>query len=212
MPSIINATTTNGVVTSGDNSGALVIATNNNVAAITIGTNQVATFAQQPAGTFAGTGPAFSAYQSTQQTGVSAGTFTLVNLQTEEFDTASRFNNTGSTSGGIPAYAFLPDVAGYYQVNGTVWCISPPATTTMIQGFTNLWKNGSWFKDGSFHVTAGNAQNELGSMFSTLVYLNGSTDYIQMYIWANTTSGTSNIYGSFQQQRVHFSASLVRAA
>ena len=46
MPSIINATTTNGVVTSGDNSGALVLATNNNTTAVTIGTNQTATFAQ----------------------------------------------------------------------------------------------------------------------------------------------------------------------
>ena len=91
MPSIINATTTNGVVTSGDNSGALVIATNNNVAAITIGTNQVATFAQQPAGTFAGTGAAFYAY-ATATTNMASDAQTTVNFQTEAYDTNSNYN------------------------------------------------------------------------------------------------------------------------
>lgn len=61
----------------------------------------------------AGTGPAFSAYQSTQQTGISVGVFTKVNLQTEEFDTNSCFDTSTST--------FTPNVAGYYQVSGTVW-------------------------------------------------------------------------------------------
>jgi hypothetical protein len=40
MPSIINATTTNGVVTSGDNSGSLQLATNNGTTAVTIDTSQ----------------------------------------------------------------------------------------------------------------------------------------------------------------------------
>jgi hypothetical protein len=40
MPSIINATTTNGVVASGDNSGALQLATNNGTTAVTIDTSQ----------------------------------------------------------------------------------------------------------------------------------------------------------------------------
>jgi hypothetical protein len=40
MPSIINATTTNGVVASGDNSGSLQLATNNGTTAVTIDTSQ----------------------------------------------------------------------------------------------------------------------------------------------------------------------------
>jgi len=40
MASIINATTTNGVVASGDNSGALQLATNNGTTAVTIDTSQ----------------------------------------------------------------------------------------------------------------------------------------------------------------------------
>ena len=40
MPSIINATTTNGLVTSADNSGSLQLATNNGTTAVTIDTSQ----------------------------------------------------------------------------------------------------------------------------------------------------------------------------
>jgi hypothetical protein len=46
MPSIINATTTNGVTVQGDNSGSLQLATNNGTTAVTITTGQNATFAQ----------------------------------------------------------------------------------------------------------------------------------------------------------------------
>jgi hypothetical protein len=46
MPSIINATTTNGVTVQGDNSGSLQLATNNGTTAVTISTAQNATFAQ----------------------------------------------------------------------------------------------------------------------------------------------------------------------
>ena len=40
MPSIINATTTNGVAISPDNSGSLQLATNNGTTAVTIDTSQ----------------------------------------------------------------------------------------------------------------------------------------------------------------------------
>ena len=40
MPSIISATTTNGLSTSADNSGSLQLATNNGTTAVTIDTSQ----------------------------------------------------------------------------------------------------------------------------------------------------------------------------
>lgn len=150
----------------------------------------------------AGNGPAFHAYQSTQQTGISAGVFTKVNLQTEEFDTNNCFDTSTST--------FTPNVAGYYQVNATVWTTSP-TSATILAGFVNLWKNGAWYKDGSLALYA-SGLNETASTVSTLVYMNGTTDYLQMYIWGNTTTSTYNLYGVYQQNRIHFSASLVRAA
>jgi hypothetical protein len=44
MPSILNATTTTGLVTSADNSGSLQLATNNGTTAVTIGTDQRVAF------------------------------------------------------------------------------------------------------------------------------------------------------------------------
>jgi len=81
----------------------------------------------------AGTGPAFSAYQNTATVSISVGTWTVVPYNTEEFDTASCFNNTGSTVGSTPAYAFLPNVAGYYQVSWGVTINSSGSVALRMQ-------------------------------------------------------------------------------
>jgi hypothetical protein len=56
MSSILNATTTTGLVTSADNSGSLQLATNNGTTAVTIGTDQVVTLAQPLPAASGGTG------------------------------------------------------------------------------------------------------------------------------------------------------------
>lgn len=169
MASIISAGTTSGTALNftGDTSGNLAFQTAAGANTITVpnSTGTVALTSQLPV-----VGPTFSAYQSSTQT-LPSGTATLINLQTENWDTGSFFNNTGSTVGGIPAYAFLPTVAGYYQVNGG---IRAGASTTEIIAF--VYKNGSNVAYGN-DVTA----NGLQSTVSTIVYLNGSSDYIQFY-------------------------------
>ena len=52
-------------------------------------------------------------YQSTQQTSVSTGTWTKVNLQTEIVDTNNDFDNSTN-------YRFTPTVAGKYLITGGV--------------------------------------------------------------------------------------------
>jgi len=142
-----------------------------------------------------GNSPAFSAYQSTNQSFPSSSN-TQVNLQTEDFDTASCFNNTASTVGGIPAYSFLPNVAGYYQVNGL---LVVNATSCQITPY--IYKNGSLVKIGS-QATTGGASN-----VTALIYLNGSSDYIQF--WGNITIAQQLAVGTYYTS---FSAALVRAA
>jgi hypothetical protein len=111
----------------------------------------------------AGTGPAFSAYQSTLQS-VSNNTLTKIQLQTEEFDTASAFDSTTN-------YRFTPQVAGYYQINGAVFFST--ATASVI---ASIYKNGSEYKRGVYFGTSGQS-----AIVSSLLYLNGSTDYIELY-------------------------------
>jgi hypothetical protein len=142
----------------------------------------------------AGNGPAFSAYLLANQA-VTTNTFTKVTINTEEFDTASCFNNTGSTVGGIPAYAFQPNVAGYYQVNGANY----PATTVVGINIY-IYKNGIAIK-GGWGTTA-------STVTSALIYMNGSTDYIESYTYLQGT--TPSLLGA--SQLTFFQAYLVRSA
>lgn len=145
-----------------------------------------------------GNGPAFYAYMSNTMA-ASATVFTNVACNTELFDTASCFNNTGSTVGNIPAYAFMPNVAGYYQINCAVY--NQAANQVNI---LRLYKNASYVSELS-RLYLASAPTINGS---TLVYLNGTTDYIQLYFYcsANTTVGAND--GAL----VWFSGSLVRSA
>ena len=139
----------------------------------------------------AGNGPAFSAYPSGTQT-ISSGVYTKVACNTEEFDTANAFDSTTN-------YRFQPTVAGYYQVNGAV---SPNGTSTG-SCVAAIYKNGSVFKYGPYIQTT-----NANSSVAALVYLNGSTDYIELYAYitasvASLGNGASSTY---------FQASMVRAA
>ena len=145
----------------------------------------------------AGTGPVFSAYASANQSLTSA-TFTKIQLNIEEFDTASCFNNTGSTVGSIPAYSFLPNVAGYYMVTG-----SAVFTGTVTRLFCSIFKNTTEYKRGNDLVVTGYQAG-----VSSIVYLNGTTDYISLYGYA---SGTGlGIEGASIE--TYFNCAMVRAA
>lgn len=113
---------------------------------------------------------------------VASSTFTLIPYQVEEADTASCYNNTNATVGGIPPYAFRPNLAGYYQVNANI--NSSVSATGSI--FITLFKNGSSYQYG---VWVPNSSQAPIPTLSSIVYLNGSTDYIQIY--GNQSSGTT---------------------
>lgn len=168
-------------------SGSVILSAANTASDVTITVPAVTGTMLTTASTFAGTGPAFSAYQSTLQS-ISLNTWTKVKFQTEEFDTNSNFDNTTN-------YRFTPTVAGYYQVNGRV----ASATANSI-GTIAIYKNGAEFKDGS-------QSTQTGSNVSSLVYFNGSTDYIEIYAYFTATSNT--VPTAFS---CYFQASMVRAA
>ena len=147
----------------------------------------------------AGNGPAFSAYLGTSQT-VTAGVATKIQFNTEVFDTASAFDSTTN-------YRFQPLVAGYYQVNGMVY----GGATNLTALYCQINKNGTLYQYSSiFQVTTGVGSLPLASVLNTIIYLNGSTDYIELFgtisgtgtCTFTTTTGTTN----------YFNAVLVRAA
>jgi hypothetical protein len=140
----------------------------------------------------AGTGPAFSVYSNANQAGLTSNTSVRIAFNVKEFDTSSRFNNTAGTVGGIPAYAFLPNVAGYYQINLCVYITPDTASTDLIQPI--LTKNGASVAQGNLSAYA----STLGfvSNMSYLIYLNGSTDYLEFFAFGRTTAGAWSIRAS----------------
>lgn len=137
-----------------------------------------------------GNGPAFSAYLSANQT-VPSNTFTKVALNTKEFDTNSCFDTTLSR--------FTPTTAGYYQVNGMV---SGGGSSIII---ASIYKNGVNYLQGVDIRTTGNGY---GSNAIALVFLNGTTDYLELYAYSTTTT----ISGGATAGGCRFSAAMVRGA
>jgi hypothetical protein len=133
--------------------------------------------------------PAFSAYLSSNQS-ISASTQTKITFDTEVFDTNSNFASN----------RFTPTVAGYYQVTGGFSSVPSGAITRII---LSIYKNGSLIYTVSDLLVLGYRFSGTG-----LVYCNGSTDYIEMYVLIVGTSpvleaGSSNTF---------FNGSMVRAA
>lgn len=147
----------------------------------------------------AGTGPAFSAYKATTNQSITTGTFTKVTFNTEEWDTANCFDSTTN-------YRFTPNVAGYYQVNSSLDVGGTASSITRATAY--IYKNGvaARLLAGPWGVP-GSTEWQIGG--SAVVYLNGSTDYIEMYVYV---AGSSiNVY-SGGTEGSYFQASLVRAA
>ena len=126
---------------------------------------------------------AFSVYLGTTQT-VSTGVFTKLALNTKTFDTANAFDATTN-------YRFTPQVAGYYQFNGEIYGI---ASTSMIALYSAIYKNGTLYQYGGLqNITVGTSGQS--QTINTLIYLNGTTDYIELY-GLITGSGTCTFLSS----------------
>jgi hypothetical protein len=178
------------IVISGDTSGAVTL-----TVPATAGT-RTATF---PAATgtvmVSGNMPAFSAYLSSIQN-VTNATFTKIQINVEEFDTANCYDNTTN-------YRFTPTTEGYYQFNCNINWNFPGSG---LIGLSTLYKNGVEFKRcGQLIPNSTNVQ----ASGSALIYMNGSTDYVELYGYQNSGSTQAPSQG---QATVFFQAIMVRAA
>ena len=169
------------IVISGDTSGAITLA-----APAVAGTNTATLPAATGTVMVSGNMPAFSAYQSSAQT-LSNATTTKITFTTEVFDTNNNFASS----------TFTPTVAGYYQVN----CGITVSTATVIILF--FFKNGSAF----YRIANTNSSPASTVSGSNLIYLNGSTDYVEVYAYAVIGSALGA-----SQLDTYFSGSMVRAA
>lgn len=137
-------------------------------------------------------GPAFRAFRNTSQQSFSANTYTKIQFNAETFDTANCFDSTTN-------YRFTPTTAGYYQINlGITW--SGVNATTVKAGA--IYKNGSIYAVITSSAGSGTPGASAAANGGDLVYLNGSTDYVEGYIYdsdgvaRNVLNGSSDSYFS----------------
>ena len=130
-------------------------------------------------------GPAFD-YTADGTQSVSSGSYSKVLYATKNFDTASAVSSS----------RFTPLVAGYYQISCAV------GISTINETVLAIFKNGSTFRY-FLDITPTAIYNFSGSL---LIYLNGSTDYIEVYVYQG--SGTSKTLNN----QSYFQGVLVRSA
>ena len=175
------------IVLNGDTSGSVTLSP-----PAVAGTNTATLPAATGTVMVSGNMPAFSAYATSDLT-VSSGTITKATLDVEEFDTNSNFASS----------RFTPTVAGYYQINAGITLV---ATGGMTNQNVYIYKNGSQYKLVYYRATP----SDLLATVSTVVYCNGTTDYIELY---GRIAGSASIYfGSNGTSGTWMNGCLIRAA
>lgn len=142
-------------------------------------------------------GPAFRARLSSNQT-VTNGVDTKVILNSKIFDTANCFD-------AVTNYRFTPNVAGYYQFNATQ---GASAGSSLSFNYIQIYKNGI----NDTVALYGPYQNVASyGALSALIYLNGTTDYVELFAQLAGT-GTLQVVGGNTAVGTYLSGFLARAA
>jgi len=141
-------------------------------------------------------GPAFSAYLSSPQT-VSSGAATKVAFNAESFDIGGCFDSTTNRR-------FTPTVPGVYSVS---WLVTFRSTGAMSAStyMPTLLKNGQLVA-GSNYANCAPTTAALGGQ--ALVFMNGTTDYLEVY---GVVTGTGTLTFGGGVGETLFSAFLVTA-
>lgn len=147
----------------------------------------------------AGNGPAFSAYKSSNQT-ISQNTLTKVTFDTESFDTNNNFASS----------TFTPTVAGYYQPNGVVHFNGTGGRQYVFAWY--LYKNGAAYSRSVVSLAMGTGGESYMSVPSTVIYMNGTTDTMEMYFYEYDYSAGGSMSILSGATYTTFGAYLVRAA
>ena len=136
--------------------------------------------------------PAFSVYRNGSQS-VSSTTATKIQFNVEDFDTNSNFDSTTN-------YRFTPTVAGYYQLNLQL-TLDNNGSGAYYEAY--FYKNGSVYKHAS---ATGQTLNSIAINLSEIIYLNGTTDYVEGF---GMVSGTYLIFVG-GDTKTRFSGALIR--
>lgn len=129
-------------------------------------------------------GPVFSIYASGTSTTVN-GANTKLPYDTVEFDSDSSWDATNKR--------IKPPRAGYYRITAAV-----TLSQVALAGQTNIitvWKNGITYKVAHYLVNYTNGYTQT-MMSDFIVYMNGTTDYLEVTWFTNSTNTATSMAGN----------------
>ena len=126
--------------------------------------------------------PAFEAYLSSD-TSFSSSTHTKINCNTEVYDSDGCYDTS--------TYRFTPTVAGKYFVYGQarIEC----GTAQYDLGGVHIYKSGTRVAQFGFKHQDNNLTSKASPNGSIVLDMNGSTDYLELYVYANDSSGSPEL-------------------
>jgi hypothetical protein len=141
--------------------------------------------------------PAFMAYLSSAQS-ISDATWTKIQFDTEVLDTDNAYDNSSN-------YRFTPQTAGKYLVN----CYTVPNTgtnTDILRHYQSIYKNGSQAQLYNLDTRDGGGFRVPGISSSYIINMNGSSDYIEIFVYADSNSGNNANIAGGSDEHSFFSA------
>lgn len=121
--------------------------------------------------------PFFRAYRATSAQSISTDVWTKVALNGESFDPEGWFDSATN-------YRFTPLVEGYYLITGQAYLYYLNDTDL---GYVSIYKNGSAVATSL--KQASDSSTDVVPIVSDLVYLNGTSDYVEL--WAFHVEGST---------------------
>ena len=130
--------------------------------------------------------PAFQAVRTSSQNFTDQSEV-KAQFDVETFDTASAYDNSSN-------YRFTPQTAGKYYVY-TRCQIDCQAASNLKNAAASIYKNGSTHLQSEMNMADNQSQN-LNVSVHGIVDMNGSSDYLEVYVYANDESGNPRLKGS----------------
>ena len=127
--------------------------------------------------------PAFKAFLSASQTGLTSSADTKVNFDAIEYDVGGYYDNTTN-------YRYTPLVAGYYLI---VFSASCGGAIDIEDFILNIVKNDIFVTQGRLHMTGLTNDDFFASSIHTqdIIHMNGTTDYLHCSARVHSEEATS---------------------
>jgi hypothetical protein len=135
--------------------------------------------------------PLFLAYRSANQTGLATATYHKVQFNQEQYDTHNFFDAATN-------YRFQPQIPGYYYLSANLrWAYTAAATNDLH--ISTLYLNNTTYLARNVQYSV-NGQNAMAMPVNAMVYLNGSSDYVEVTVYQGTAANkdlTGSSYDCF---------------